>query len=64
MAVTVTSVPASYVPPPLTVPPAAGSTLAVSVQVRVNRAVTERSALIVTEQVPVPVQSPDQRSKR
>ena len=64
MAVTVTLVPASYVPPALTVPPPDGETLVVSVWRATKCAVTERSALMATEQAPEPVQSPDQRSKR
>ena len=64
MGVTVTFVPASCAPPPLTLPPPAGSTLVVSVYLRTKCAVTERSALIVTVQVPDPVQAPDQRAKR
>ena len=64
MAVTVTAVPVSCVPPPLRLPPPAGEAVVVRVQVRVKCAVTERAALMVTEQAPVPVQAPDQRSKR
>ena len=57
--------PGAYAPPPVTVPPADGEALVVSVQwVRTKCAVTLRAVSIVTEQVLEPVQSPDQRSKR
>ena len=64
VAVTVTFVPESYVPPPLTLPPPDGEAVAVSVYRATKTATTRRLRLMVTEQAPVPVQAPDQRRKR
>ena len=51
--------------PPLTVPPAVGEATPVTVHCwRVKLAVTVLALVIVTEQVPEPVQSPDQLVKR
>ena len=67
MAVTVTMSPRLYVPPPLTVPAPEGRTRAVRAWVGwplAKFAVTERSAVMLTEHAPVPVQAPPQPVNR
>ena len=51
-------------PPSLTVPPPNGKAFVVRMYLRVKWAVTVLALVIVTEQVPEPVQSPDQLVKR
>ena len=64
VAVTVTSVPSSYVPPPPTVPPPDGEAVAVSVQVRTKRAMKKRLPFTVKLHEEEAPQPPDQASKR
>ena len=61
--VTFTTVPIGWVPPPVTVPPAPGAAVAVSLNCeREKLAVTALLASMVTSHVPVPEQALDQLS--
>ena len=64
VAVTVTSIPSSYTPPPVTVPPPDGVAVAVSVQVRTKRATKTRLPFTVKPHGVLVPQPPDQAWKR
>ena len=61
---TVTSVPSSYTPPPLTLPPPDGEAVAVSVQMRTKRAMKRWLLFTVKAHGVVVPQPPDQATKR